>query len=64
MTEAERIDEVIDRIEEAESGTGPMQECPDGFWTRLLRSLRISVKPGTSFKQPIREVTITGGADL
>lgn len=64
MTDAQRIDEVIDRIEEAEAGTSPTPECPDGFWTRLLRSLRISVKPGASFKQPIREASITGGTSL
>lgn len=64
MTDAERIEEVVDRIEEAEAGTGPMPECTDGFWTRLLRSLRGSVKPGTSFKQPIREVMVTGGTEI
>jgi len=41
-----------------------VKEDKRSFWIRLLCSLRISAKPSTNIKKPIKEINITGGADF
>ena len=59
MSEEEAIDEVAARIEEAEAGTAPTSENPEGFWFRLFKSLRVKISGS-----PPNKIEITGGTDF
>jgi hypothetical protein len=59
MTEAQRIEAVVDRIEQAESGEAPAAENPAGFWTRLIESLRVKISG-----VPPNKIEVTGHADF
>ncbi len=59
MTTEQQIAEVERRISEAEAGTSPTPENPEGFWHRLLASLRLKIS-GT----PPNKIEITGNADF
>lgn len=34
------------------------------WWKRLVSSLRLVVKPGKSFKKPVKEIGVTGGIEF
>lgn len=34
------------------------------WWKRLVSSLRLVVKPGKTFKKPVKEIGVTGGIEF
>ena len=60
MSDRPLPDDVIQRIRDAEEGLAPLAENPEGFWKRLLQSLRVTVS-GPPLKPKIE---IQGGAEF
>ena len=46
------------------SQTHPSSLDRSPWWLRLLRSLRISIKPGKSWKRPVGYIGVTGKVDF
>jgi hypothetical protein len=57
MTEQQQIDAIF-------SSSKKKKEDERPFWKRLLCSLRIVAKPGTSWKEPVKEITLVGKAEF
>lgn len=60
MTEEQRIEHVL------KTGPAKPQRAEDRspVWLRLVKSLRIAVKPGTTLRRPIKQIVIKGGVDF
>jgi hypothetical protein len=59
VTEEQQIEHVL-----KEYRTPQKAEDRSPTWARLLKSLRVTLKPGNSVKRPIKQVVIKGGVEF
>lgn len=59
MTEQQAIQAAIEQANRPR-----VAEDARPWWKRLVSSLRLVVKPGKNFKQPIKSVEVRGGVEF